>query len=106
MTQVIWAPQAVEDVGAIRAYVARDSAHHADLVLERIAAAVARLERDPLSGRVVPEVGDESLRERIQAAAESCAAWGAMSRKSSRSFTALDCFGSTEAAVRERLTSR
>ena len=37
----------------------------ADLVVERIVAAVARLENHPLSGRVVPEVGDESLREVI-----------------------------------------
>lgn len=66
MTRVIWAPQAIEDVQAIRAYVARDSAHYADLVVERIVAAVARLQSHPLSGRVVPEVGDESLREVIQ----------------------------------------
>ena len=66
MTRVIWAPQAVEDVEAIRAYVARDSPHYADLVVERIVAAVARLEDHPLSGRVVPEVGDEAIRELIR----------------------------------------
>jgi toxin ParE1/3/4 len=66
VTQVIWAPQAIEDVEAIRAYVARDSPTYADLVVERIVTAVARLESHPLSGRVVPEVGDESLREIIQ----------------------------------------
>ncbi len=63
MTRVIWAPQAIEDVEAIRAYVARDSAHYADLLVERIVAAVSRLENFPRSGRLVPEVGDESLRE-------------------------------------------
>lgn len=63
MTRVIWAPQAIEDVEAIRAYVARDSVHYADLLVERIVAAVSRLESSPRSGRVVPEVGDESLRE-------------------------------------------
>jgi len=65
VTQVIWAPQAIEDVEAIRAYVARDSSHYADLVVERIVAAVTRLESQPLSGRVVPEVGDQALREVI-----------------------------------------
>jgi len=65
VTQVIWAPQAIEDVEAIRAYVARDSTHYADLVVERIVAAVTRLESQPLSGRVVPEVGDQALREVI-----------------------------------------
>lgn len=66
MTQVTWAPQAIEDVEAIRVYVTRDSSPYADLVVERIVAAVARLESHPLSGRVVPEVGDQSLREIIQ----------------------------------------
>ncbi len=65
MTRIIWAPQAIEDVEAIRAYVARDSPHYADLVVERIIAAVAQLESSPRAGRVVPEVGDESLREVI-----------------------------------------
>ena len=65
MTRIVWAPQAVEDVEAIRAYVARDSPHYANLVVERIVAAVALLESSPRSGRVVPEVGDESLREVI-----------------------------------------
>lgn len=63
MTPVIWAPQAIEDVEAIRTYVSRDSAHYADLLVERIVAAVGRLETFPRSGRVVQEVGDESLRE-------------------------------------------
>ena len=63
MTRITRAPQAIEDVEAMRAYLARDSARYAGLVVERIVAAVARLERHPPSGRVVPEVGDESLRE-------------------------------------------
>jgi len=67
VTRLVWAPQAIEDVEAIRAYVARDSPHYADLVVERIVAAVARLENYPLSGRVVPEVADQSLREVIHA---------------------------------------
>jgi addiction module RelE/StbE family toxin len=62
VTRVVWAPQAIDDVEAIRAYVTRDSAHYADLVVERIVAAVTRLESHPLSGRVVREVGDETLR--------------------------------------------
>jgi toxin ParE1/3/4 len=65
VTRIVWAPQAVEDVEAIRAYVARDSPHYAQLVIDRIVAAVALLEGSPRSGRVVPEVGDELLREVI-----------------------------------------
>ena len=65
MTRVIWAPQAIQDVEAIRAHVARDSAHYADLVVERIVAAVERLKDHPRSGRIVPELGDASIREVI-----------------------------------------
>lgn len=65
MTRVIWTRQAVEDVEAIKAYVARDSEQYAKLLAERLVAAVDRLEAFPVSGRVVREVGDDSLREVI-----------------------------------------
>ncbi len=65
MKRVIWTRQAVEDVEAIKAYVARDSEHYATFLADRLVAAIERLERFPQSGRIVPEVGDESLREVI-----------------------------------------
>ena len=68
MTRVIWTRGAVEDVEAVTTYVARDSVRYATLLAERIVAAVDRLESFPESGRVVPEVGDESLREIIHGA--------------------------------------
>lgn len=68
MTRVSWTREAVEDVEAIKAYVARDSVRYAALLAERIVAAVGRLESFPGSGRVVPEVGDQSLREVIHQA--------------------------------------
>ena len=42
MTRIVWAPQAMGDVEAIRAFVARDSVHYADLRVQRIVSAVAR----------------------------------------------------------------
>ena len=65
MTRVIWTRQAVEDVEAVKAYVARDSVRYAVLLTEQIVAFVDRLESFPESGRVVPEVGDRLLREVI-----------------------------------------
>ena len=65
MTQLVWAPQAIRDVEAIRAHVAGDSAHYADLVVERLVAAVERLQNHPRSGPVVPELVDDSIREVI-----------------------------------------
>jgi plasmid stabilization system protein ParE len=38
MTQLRWTPQAVEDLQAIHACVARDSTHYATLVVERLLA--------------------------------------------------------------------
>jgi plasmid stabilization system protein ParE len=66
VTRIIWSPQAIEDLEAIQAYVARDSPRSARLLVERLIAAVERLEANPLSGRVVPELGDEALREVIR----------------------------------------
>jgi plasmid stabilization system protein ParE len=47
VTRVIWTREAVEDVEAIKAYVARDSVRYAALLAERIVAAVARLAFSP-----------------------------------------------------------
>ncbi len=66
MTRVIWTRQAVEDVEAIRRYVARDSDLYARLLVDRLVAAVSRLEQFPHSGRVVPEIENVALREVIQ----------------------------------------
>ena len=65
MTRIIWSPLAIEDVEAIRDYVSRDSPRSADLLVERLVAAVERLGADPLAGRVVPELADERVREVI-----------------------------------------
>lgn len=65
MTRIFWAPQAIQDVASIRGYIARDSTRYADLVVERIVAAVERLADHSRSGRAVPELGDESIREVI-----------------------------------------
>ena len=65
MTDVVWSPEALRDLEAIRGYIARDSAAYADLVVRRIVAAVERLRMFPESGRVVPERSDPSIREVI-----------------------------------------
>ena len=65
MTRLIWTPQAIADLEAIEAFISRDSPRYADVVVDRIFAAVDRLRDFPRSGRVVPEVGDEHIREVI-----------------------------------------
>ena len=65
MSRIVWAPQALEDVQAIRDYLSRNSIDYANLIVELIVTAVSRLELHPRSGRIVPEVGLPSLREVI-----------------------------------------
>jgi addiction module RelE/StbE family toxin len=65
VTQILWSPQALSDLESIRDYIARDSPRYAELVLQRLVAAVDRLEAFPESGRVVPERNADDLREII-----------------------------------------
>jgi toxin ParE1/3/4 len=60
---IIWSSQAQDDLAAIRTFIARDSERYAQLTIERIIAATDQLLNFPRSGRVVPEVGDDNLRE-------------------------------------------
>ena len=55
MTKLIWSPQALRDLEAIRDYIAVDSPRYAALVVERIVVGLERLRDFPESGRVLPE---------------------------------------------------
>jgi toxin ParE1/3/4 len=66
VTQIIWSPQALRDMKAIRAYIAAESPHVAELVVGRIVKTVERLEAFPGSGRTVPERNDPEIREVIE----------------------------------------
>lgn len=63
MILIRWSPQAVSDLEAIRDYIAKDSQRYASLVVARLVTAVDHLKSFPESGRVVPELGDPSIRE-------------------------------------------
>jgi len=65
VTQVRWTDQAVDDVRAICEFIERDSAKYARLVAERLVDATSRIEIFPKSGRMVPELGREDVREII-----------------------------------------
>ena len=65
MGKVIWAPSALEDVDSIADYIARDSVDQAALFVARLFEATDRLQKFPLSGRVIPEVSNYSCREII-----------------------------------------
>ena len=65
MTLVRWTDQAADDLRAIREFIERDSPRYGRLVAERLFDATQRLEVSPLSGRVVPELGRDDVREII-----------------------------------------
>lgn len=61
--RVAWSPRAVEDLEAIAQYIAADSAAYAAAVVKTILNTARSLSHFPQSGRVVPEIADESIRE-------------------------------------------
>jgi len=63
--QVRWSPRAASDLEEICDYIARDSEHYAALFASRVVGAVRRIPRFPEAGRVVPEYGDDRLRELV-----------------------------------------
>ena len=65
MARVRWSNQALADLEAIGDFIARDAPSVAQVFVERVFAAVTRLEAFPQSGRVVPEIGQEDIREII-----------------------------------------
>jgi toxin ParE1/3/4 len=53
--RILWSPQSLRDLDAIREYIANDSEHYAGLTIARIFSAVEQLIQFPHSGRMVPE---------------------------------------------------
>jgi addiction module RelE/StbE family toxin len=67
VTRLVWTRPALDDVIRIRTHIAADSPRYARVTAERLLAAVDRLREHPLSGRIVPELGQPTLREVIDA---------------------------------------
>lgn len=63
--RVTWSPEALEDLESIAEYIERDSLFYAQSVVSKILGASRNIKEFPLIGRVVPELGDESIRERF-----------------------------------------
>jgi plasmid stabilization system protein ParE len=65
--QIRWSPRAASNLEAICNYIARDSELYAALFAKKVVAIVEAIPQFPKAGRMVPEYGDENLRERIYA---------------------------------------
>jgi len=63
--KVVWSPEAIEDAESIAEYIGRDSKFYAQAVAGKILETTQNIKDFPLAGRVVPELGDDSVRERF-----------------------------------------
>jgi plasmid stabilization system protein ParE len=63
VADLIWSPQAADDLEAICAFIAHDSDAYARDFAFRVIGAVEVLRGFPAAGRVVPEFRDPALRE-------------------------------------------
>lgn len=57
--------QGLEDVEAIGVYISNDSPAYAGAVVKKMLGSTRILARFPFAGRIVPEFGDESIREKF-----------------------------------------
>ena len=60
-----WRPQARKDLEAIEAYFEEVAPDYAAFFMEQVLEKAQQLERFPRLGRMVPEIGEESIRELI-----------------------------------------
>lgn len=65
MVQVKWTHEAMDDVDGIAEYISRDSPYYAKFFIEKITRSTDRLEVFPNSGRVLPELNRNEIREII-----------------------------------------
>ena len=62
---VKWSPEATEDLESIAEYITRDSEFYARAVVTKILSVSRTIGEFPWIGRIVPEIGDERIRERF-----------------------------------------
>ena len=63
MADVVWTTRAQADLAEVAEYHAARSPDYAEVLVRRLLGAVGHLEAFPLSGRTVPEISGDALRE-------------------------------------------
>ena len=64
--KVHWTDKAVEQLASIHDYIAQNSPQYALRVIDRLTRRSQQIGNFPLSGRIVPELEDENIREVIE----------------------------------------
>ena len=65
MVKIIWTDSAIDDLNDIGEYIAKDSERYAQITVEKLFNAVDILLEHPRVGKIVPEFGNEMLRELV-----------------------------------------
>ncbi len=66
MAKISWTKWSIKDLRLIYDYISIDSPFYAERFISKIISRVDQLENMPLSGRIVPEIDDLSIRELIE----------------------------------------
>lgn len=66
MVKVVWTQRALNDLEDIGEYISKGSVKYAGLTLEKLIGSATTIAQNPLSGRIVPETDDKSIREIIK----------------------------------------
>nr|WP_322626082.1 type II toxin-antitoxin system RelE/ParE family toxin [uncultured Flavobacterium sp.] len=65
MVRIIWSAQAVDNLRNISEYISKDSSHFAKVQVRKITQTTKTLKKLPYSGRIVPEINEQNVRELI-----------------------------------------
>lgn len=65
MAEVKWTQSAYIDIDEILTFISKDSYVYALRVIEKIIQRIEQLKTQPLSGKIVSELNDESIRELV-----------------------------------------
>ena len=63
---VVWTDTAQQHLDAIQNYIAKDSEFYAKRMIDKLTRRSIQIGDFPLSGRIVPEIGREQIREVIE----------------------------------------
>jgi addiction module RelE/StbE family toxin len=66
MAEIIWTDHALDDVNEIADYIAEDSLKYAIITIESFFERTQILKKNLQSGRMVPEMQEENIRELIE----------------------------------------
>lgn len=63
--KIKWSPRAASNFEDICAHIGKDSEYYASLFAKKVNVLIKAIPQFPKAGRIVPEYGDENIREKI-----------------------------------------